>query len=43
MCDIWPGNTGLFHYVGHADTFWDVEWAAPGQSDVSIYGCQHQI
>ena len=43
MCDISPGNTGLLHYVGHADTLWDVKWAAPGQSDVSIYGRQHQV
>ena len=43
MCDIGPGNTGLLHYVGHADTLWDVKWAAPGQSDVSIYGRQHQV
>ena len=27
MCDIGPGDTGLLHYVGHADTLWDVKWA----------------
>ena len=43
MCDIGPGDTGLLHYVGHADTLWDVKWATPGQSDVSIYGRQHQV